>query len=176
MMYLTREQYENRVEALKREAQKIGYLLEIFVSDKDKNRRSSLWHGGGVARLIKIKNLVTEGREIVEKPLIINIDAIGDICLEINGETFKDKANTGRMCGELISVGYEEDDQLSEAIDNNEIYVDANNWYEISGSYCGEFVDLECVSDYDDYLETIQEVIDNIEILESDIKDTVLNY
>ena len=84
---------------------------------------------------------------------------------------FKDKANAGRMCRELISAEYKNDDELWEAIDEGEIYIDANNWYEISGNYRKHFVDLECVSDYDDYLETIQEVIDNIKNFEQDIKD-----
>ena len=171
MMFLTNEQYKHKVEALKKAAKKVGYTLEIHVSEDYINRRSSLWHGGLVATLSKNNILIPHGHEIVEEPLEINIDAIGDVCLEIDGEMFKDKANTGRMCGELTSAGYKNDDELLEAIDKDKIYIDANNWYEISGNYCGCFVDLECVSDYDDYLETIQEVIDNIENFEQDIKD-----
>ena len=171
MMYLTKDQYERKVDALKRAAEKVGYSLEIHVPEEYINRRSSLWHGGSIATLVKRNILVTHGDEIVEEPLEINIDAIGDVCLEIDGEMFKDKANTGRLCGELISAGYKTDDELSAAIDEDKIYIDANNWYEISGNYRGYFVDLECVSDYDDYLETIMEVIDNIKSFEEDIKD-----
>ena len=171
MMFLTNEQYKHKVEALKKAAEKVGYTLEIHVSEDYINRRSSLWHGGSIATLSKKNILVSRGNEIVEEPLEISIDAIGDVCLEINNEMFKDKANIGRMRGELISAGYKNDDDLWEAIDKGEIYIDASNWYEISGNYCGYFVDLECVSDYDDYLETIQEVIDNIKNFEQDIKD-----
>lgn len=160
---LTEEQYDKKIEELKVSAKEKGYNLEVYVSKDYINKRSSLWHGGAIARFIQNKN----------PDFCIDIDAFGDVCIDIDGETFKDKSNGGRIGGELSSAGYINDQQLYEAIDNETLYLDANNWYEISGNYKNCFIDLMYTSDYDDYLETIQEVIDHIKSIEESIIEEI---
>ena len=101
---------------------------------------------------------------------------MGDVCMDIDNDTFKDKASTGRVGWELRTSGFNTDEELYAELDKGDdgrLYIDSNNWYEISATYCKQFIDLGYVSDYDDYLEAIQEVIDDIKNIEFWVRDAI---
>ena len=116
----------------------------------DDNHLSHFWYGGECAR-------------IEYKGYVATIEAIGDVCVEYapGGEykcRVKDKNNTGYFYNEMRDV-LKSDDALYKAIENGDLIIDNNNWWE-----CfiidpkGNFHDLMWALDADDLNDAIQEV------------------
>lgn len=140
--------------------------IEIKITDYiDDQHVSHYWYGGQCAT-IKYKGYT------------FSIEAIGDVCWHTikNGqvsECQKDKNNGGyfysEMCGE-----YANDAALYDAIENDELIFDDNNWWECF--VCdkdGEFHDLMWVLDsirLDDAIEEVKEQLDDvIKYIESEV-------
>jgi len=92
----------------------------------DDNHLSSLWYGGSVAT-IKFYNGV-----------VGCIDALGDVYATLNDPVdnheisyVKDKGNNGNFYCEMNSF-IKNDDDLAKKINNSELVLDNNNWWEIS--------------------------------------------
>ena len=93
----------------------------VEVLDKIDDKHLAHYWYGGLCATIKYKGWT------------FSIHAIGDICCEYNkgsiSEWFKDKSNSGRFYSEM-SFYLKDDQALYDAIDNNELVFDANNWWE----------------------------------------------
>ena len=151
--YISRETQEKRFQELTKKAKSLGYTLK-YDAQLEPNKRSSLWNYGYIA-ILKINEHIS-----------LELDVIGDVTVYIGNEKFKDKANSGRV-GRELSCLYNSDSQLYDAINNGSVELIDNNWYEICAHYKGELIDLMWVTEDDDYLLAIKEMIDkSSEILE----------
>lgn len=151
--YISKETQEKRFQELAKKANDLGYFLE-YDTQLEPNQRSSLWNYGYIASL-KINEYIS-----------IRLDVIGDVAVCIENEKFEDKSNSGRVGRELSHI-YNSDAQLYDAINSGFVELIDNNWYEICVYYKGMFIDLMWVTEDDDYLLAIKEMIDkSSEILE----------
>jgi hypothetical protein len=126
-------------------------IMQTIITDFiDNDHRSHYWYGGQCAK-------------IEHNGYIASIEAIGDVYAEYapNGECecyVKDKNNVGWFYNEMR--GYiESDKELYEAINNGDLIIDYNNWWE-----CfiidpqGNFHDLMWALDSDYLDDAIKEV------------------
>lgn len=151
--YISKETQEKKFQELAKKANDLGYFLE-YDTQLEPNQRSSLWNYGYIASL-KINECIS-----------IRLDVIGDVAVYIENEKFEDKSNSGRVGRELSRI-YNSDAQLYDAINSGFVELIDNNWYEICVYYKGRFIDLMWVTEDDDYLLAIKEMIDkSSEILE----------
>ena len=151
--FMSKETQEKRFQELIQKAKALGYTLE-YDTQLDPNKRSSLWNYRYIAHL-KINDDIN-----------IQLDVIGDVCVYIGEDKFKDKSNSGRV-GEELSAYYNSDSELYDAVNSGVVELIDNNWYEICGYYKEQFIDLMWVAEDDDYLLAIEEMIDkSAEILE----------
>ena len=159
--YMSKETQEKRFQELIQKAEALGYTLE-YDKQLDPNKRSSLWNYGYIAHL-KINDDIS-----------IQLDVIGDVCVYIGEDKFKDKSNSGRV-GEELSAYYKSDSELYDAINSGAVELINNNWYEICGYYKEQFIDLMWVAEDDDYLLAIKEIIDKsdeiLEYIKEEIKE-----
>lgn len=125
--------------------------MKVTIKDSiDNEHRSHYWYGGQCAT-------------IEHKGYIASIEAIGDIYVEYapNGEYkyhVKDKANAGWLYGELRN-DIKNDKELYDAIDNGDLIVDNNNWWEcFIYDPQGNFHDLMWALDADYLDDAIREV------------------
>ncbi len=170
---MTEEQYKRKCDALFNKAKSIGVELSFHPESFDMNRLNCLWYGGGLA-VIK-----------VSETLSVTLDVCGDVYAELldkNGEYLayvKDKANAGRFYDEMHQF-IENDEELSEALDDGRLKLDYNNWVEYDGVFyknksdtLGEFIDLGLIVDNlldDDILTAIDEALDRITEIVQEIK------
>lgn len=144
--FMLKEEQEKRFQDLIKRAKDFGYTLK-YDKQLDPNKRSSLWNYGYIAHL-KINDDIN-----------IQLDVIGDVCVYIGEDKFKDKSNSGRV-GEELSSYYKSDSELYDAVNSGVVELINNNWYEICGYYKEQFIDLMWVAEDDDYLLAIEEMID----------------
>ena len=118
--YMSKETQEKRFKELIQKAEALGYTLE-YDKQLDPNKRSSLWNYRYIARL-KINDDIS-----------IQLDVIGDVCVYIGEDKFKDKSNSGRV-GKELSAYYKSDSELYDAINSGVVELIDNNWYEYNDS------------------------------------------
>lgn len=90
----------------------------------------------------------------------------------------KDKGNTGRFNDEM-SPYIQNDQELSEALDDGRLKLDYNNWIEYDGvikgsasDKCCTFIDLGIICDNildDDIITAIEQALDTIEEIKAEI-------
>ena len=138
--------------------------MKVTITDFiDNDHRSHYWYGGQCAK-------------IEYNGYIASIEAIGDVYAEYspNGEykTYvRDKNNAGVLYNELHNY-IKNDKELYDAIHNEELIVDHNNWWE-----CfvidpqGNFHDLMWCLDADYLDEAIEEVKVNLDDVISELEE-----
>jgi len=110
----------------------------------DTKRLDSVWYGGKMV-------------EIDTPKYVFSVEALGEVRVDIDGETFVDKNETGRVGDELRSVGIDTDEKLNKAVDKGRIYFGNNNWYELfvfskeENEYLNSYepIDLEPYDDFE---------------------------
>lgn len=123
----------------------------------DNNHRSHYWYGGQCAT-------------VEHNGYVASIEAIGDVYAEYyNGKEYaarvKDKANGGNFY-HVMSDYIDGDADLYDAIENDRLHVDYNNWWE-----CfvidpqGNFHDLMWALDSDYLDDATKEVEENLEYI-----------
>ena len=123
----------------------------------DDEHLSSLWYGGEVAQ-VKFPN-----------GAIGCIDALGDVYATLNDPVdnheisyVKDKGNNGNFYCEMNSF-IKNDDDLTKKINNSELVLDNNNWWEISVvDKNGDWHDLMWCAESDDLYDAISECISGL--------------
>lgn len=148
------------LERLQRYAKAANAELEIH-DNLTEDRRSSLWYGGDIATV-----RYTSGPN---KGLAMRLDAIGDVYATLYGKDeelvaeVRDKNNAGGFSKEFGAF-LESDKDIRNAEDEERLFVDNNNWYEISFiDRGGNWHDLEWVCESDDWEDAIRDTIDGIE-------------
>lgn len=135
-----------------------GKDIEVKITQYiDDDHKSHYWYGGQCAI-------------IYHKGYKFLIEANGDVCCEYikDGEVeefFKDKSNSGRFYKEMRHC-FKNDDELYQAINNNELMFDANNWWECfvidpNGEFHDLMLDLDA-SYLDEAVAEVKEQLDNI--------------
>lgn len=139
--------------------------MKVTITDFiDDDHRSHYWYGGECAR-------------IEYKGYVALIEAIGDVYAEYapNGEYIthvKDKGNNGCFYS-IIGYYIKSDKELYEAIRNENLIVDNNNWWEcFLVDPQGNWHDLMWALDADYLDEAIEEVSANLDDVINDIKYT----
>ena len=125
--------------------------MNVSISDFiDNDHQSHYWYGG-------------EGARIEHNGYTAIIEANGDIYAEYapNGEyvtRVKDKSNSGSFYNEM-NYYLKNDKDLYEAIENGDLIIDNNNWWEcFIVDRQGNFHDLMWALDADTITEAIEEV------------------
>lgn len=138
--------------------------MVVVITDLiDNDHRSHYWYGGQCAK-------------IEHNGYIASIEAIGDVYAEYapNGECecyVKDKNNAGWFYNEMRNY-IKGDKELYEAINNDDLIIDYNNWWE-----CfiidpqGNFHDLMWALDADYLDDAIKEVEENLEDMIKNIEE-----
>ena len=138
-------------------------MKTIITDFIDNDHRSHYWYGGQCAK-------------IEHNGYIASIEAIGDVYVEYapNGEYIcrvKDKNNVGWFYNEMRNY-IKDDKELYEAINNDDLIIDYNNWWE-----CfiidpqGNFHDLMWALDSDYLDDAIKEVEENLEDIIKQIEE-----
>lgn len=143
--------------------------LKFDKTNFEPQRLNCLWYGGNIATLSK-------------KDIAIDISVIGDIratLFDENGEVIvfvKDKGNNGRFYDEM-NYYIKDDDELGNLIEQNRLVLDNNNWIEFGGIINNEFIDLgmiyENITDSDNILEAIEEVIERFDEIVDMIQESI---
>ena len=139
--------------------------MKVAITDFiDNDHRSHYWYGGECAR-------------IEYKGYVALIKAIGDVYAEYapNGEYethVKDKNNNGCFYS-IMGYYFKNDNELYEALNNGDLIVDNNNWWEcFIVDPQGNWHDLMWALDADYIDEAIEEVSANLDDVINDIKYT----
>lgn len=136
------------------EVNKMKVTITDFI---DNNHRSHYWYGGECAK-------------IEHNGYTALVEASGDVYVEYapNGEyktSVKDKNNAGAFYTEMRNY-LKNDEELYKAIDNGDLLIDYNNWWECfiidqDGNFHDLMWDLD--DDYlDDAIETVKAGFDEI--------------
>ena len=173
---MTKEDYDSAVDKLFDKATALKLKLDFNPSCFNPERLDCLWHGGNIATIY------------VNKEISIDISAIGDvraIYYNKNGEEearVKDKGNGGFFENEM-AIYLANDEELSQAIEEERLVLDNNNWIEFDGFivYRGKkyFIDLGLygnVTESDNILEAIDEVLDKHREIRDEIKREFFCY
>ena len=167
---MTKEDYIKAVDRLFDKATAYKVKLNFNPSCYKPERLDCLWYGGNVATIY------------VDKDISIDISAIGDvraIYYNKKGEEearVKDSRNGGYFENEM-SKYLANDNELLQAIEEDRLVLGNNNWLEYDGyiRYRGEryFIDLgmyDNITDSNNILEAIDEVLDNYKLIKKAIK------
>lgn len=173
---MTKEDYEKAVDRLFDKATALKLKLNFNPGYYKPERLDCLWHGGNIATIY------------VNKEISIDISAIGDvraIYYNKDGEEearVKDKGNGGFFENEMDSY-LANDEELLQAIEDERLVLDNNNWIEFDGFivYRGKkyFIDLglyDNITDSNNILEAIDEVLDNYKVIKEEIKREFFCY
>ena len=138
--------------------------MQTIIADFiDNDHRSHYWYGGQCAK-------------IEHNGYIASIEAIGDVYAEYapNGEYkchVKDKNNVGWFYNETRNY-IKGDKELYEAINNGDLIIDYNNWWEcFIYDPQGNFHDLMWALDSDYLDDAIKEVEENLEDIIKQIEE-----
>lgn len=126
-----------------------------WLQNFDNERRDSVWYGGDIVR-------ITTGR------YTLTIGAYGDIRAFINDEYYVDKCNGGNFIDYLREQGIHNDKELKQAIKENRIEWEDNNWYEAFIWDNKEKCYVEC---YDTVLDDDLDLNDNFAWVKSWVKE-----
>ena len=170
---MTKKQYRKKCQKLFCKAKRLGVKLEFNQDYFHHKQLNCLWNGGTVAYIV------------VSKELAIELNAYGDVIATLydeNGEELaysKDKSNAGAFTDNMYPY-LRTDKQLRDAIENNRLRLQNNNWIEYDGYVLDketgkmQFVDLGMIVDNivdDGILCAIKEVLSSLEEIKMEILD-----
>lgn len=171
---MTKRKYKKRCKALFKKAKKLGLELEFNPEKFDCKRLDSFWYGGEFAT-IKVSD---------ELSVVLSI--CGDVSaylLDEEGEEIEGVLDNGTLYDNM-SPYLSDDDKLFQALENNKLILEDNNWIEydgifkVPGTNNYAFTDIGSYGDNKldgDILEAINEALDDIDSIIDSIKLDIPN-
>lgn len=169
---MTKEKYQEKCSKLLKKAKKRGVRLDFNPKNFNPDRLNCLWYGGVVAYII------------VSETLKIELMISGEVCAKLYGEngieltSSKDKSNSGAFLKNMVWY-LKNDKALRDAIADDRLIVDSNNWIEYNGIVLDKDTNKSCVIDLGmrvdnvldetDILGAIDEALSSLEDIKQEI-------